>query len=109
MKKLKAGDVIERERKRKPIHQHSIPTLIKKLKGITARKLFIKYPVLKKSLWGGHLWDPSYFIATVSDNTEAQIKAYIQNTVGTTEIHACGDGYYEVNETGNSNCEIRSS
>jgi len=32
-----------------------------------------------KELWGGHLWNPSYFVATVSENTEEQVKAYIQN------------------------------
>lgn len=26
--------------------------------------------ILKKKLWGGHLWSPSYFVATVSENTE---------------------------------------
>ena len=34
---------------------------------------------LKKELWGGHLWNPSYFVATVSENTEEQIRKYIQN------------------------------
>ena len=34
---------------------------------------------LKKKLWGGHLWNPSYFVATVSENTEEQIRKYIQN------------------------------
>jgi len=33
----------------------------------------------ERNLWGGHLWNPSYFIATVSENTEEQIKSYIQN------------------------------
>ena len=28
---------------------------------------------------GGHLWNPSYFVATVSENTEEQIRKYIQN------------------------------
>ena len=57
--------------------QHYIPDIIKCLKGISARKLFKKHPELKKKLWGGHLWNPSYFIATVSENTESQIKEYI--------------------------------
>ena len=35
--------------------------------------------VLKKKLWGGHLWNPSYFVATVSENTEEQIRNYIKN------------------------------
>lgn len=34
---------------------------------------------LKEKLWGGHLWNPSYFVATVSENTEEQIRKYIQN------------------------------
>ncbi|WP_373306745.1 IS200/IS605 family transposase [Lederbergia ruris] len=62
--------------------QHSIPTMIKALKGVSARLLFKEYPVLKKKLWGGHLWNPSYFVATVSENTGEQIRQYIQNQKG---------------------------
>ena len=59
--------------------QHYIPSIMKALKGTSARRLFQKYPELKESLYGGHLWNPTYFVATVSDNTEDQIKHYIQN------------------------------
>jgi putative transposase len=59
--------------------QHTIPNLVKLLKGVSARKLFLKFPELKTKLWGGHLWNPSYFVATVSENTEAQVKKYIEN------------------------------
>lgn len=59
--------------------QHYIPTVIKTLKGHTARRLFKLHPNIKSSLWGGHLWNPSYFIATVSENTETQVRQYIQN------------------------------
>ena len=60
--------------------QHYIPNIIKALKGVSARLLMLEYNVeLKKKLWGGHLWNPSYFIATVSENTEEQIKNYIKN------------------------------
>ncbi|HCU8684658.1 TPA: transposase, partial [Enterococcus faecium] len=48
-------------------------------KGASARLLFKKHPELKQLLWGGHLWNPSYFVATVSENTEEQIRKYIQN------------------------------
>ena len=58
--------------------QHSISTMIKALKGVSARLLFKEYPELKRKLWGGHLWNPSYFVATVSEQTEAQIRQYIQ-------------------------------
>lgn len=59
--------------------QDYIPTMIKILKGSSARKMFVKHPELKQKLWSGHLWNPSYFVATVSENTEKQIKEYIQN------------------------------
>lgn len=56
-----------------------IPSLMKALKGVSARLLFKQFPEMKDSLWGGHLWNPTYFIATVSENTEEQIRTYIQN------------------------------
>ena len=59
--------------------QHYIPDMIKALKGVSARLLMKEYgDNLKKKLWGGHLWNPSYFVATVSENTEEQIRTYIQ-------------------------------
>ncbi len=57
--------------------QHYIPDIMKALKGVSARLLFKELPQLKNKLWGGHLWNPSYFVATVSENTESQIKEYI--------------------------------
>lgn len=42
----------------------SISTVIKKLKGITARKLFLEFPDIKKKLWNGSLWSPSYYVGT---------------------------------------------
>jgi len=59
--------------------QHYIPNMIKALKGVSARLLMKQYKdKLKSKLWGKHLWSPSYFIATVSENTESQIRQYIQ-------------------------------
>lgn len=52
---------------------------IKILKGNTARWLFLKHPEMKKQLGGGHLWNPSYFVATVSDRTLEQVKYYINS------------------------------
>lgn len=59
--------------------QHYIPDMIKALKGVSARLLLKEIPDIKKQLWGGHLWNPSYFIATVSENTEEQIRKYINS------------------------------
>ena len=57
--------------------QNRLSDSIKVLKGNTARWLFQAYPEIKSQLWGGHLWNPSYFIATVSDRSEEQIRTYI--------------------------------
>ena len=53
--------------------------IAKALKSVSARLLFKQYPELKKQLWGGHLWNPSCFVATVSENTEEQIRNYINS------------------------------
>ena len=57
--------------------QFYITDMMRILKGNTARWLFLKYPELKKSLWGGHLWNPSYCAITVSDRTQDMIEHYI--------------------------------
>ena len=60
--------------------QHFIPDILKALKGVSARILMREFGVeLKNKLWNGHLWNPSYFITTVSENTEDQIKKYIES------------------------------
>ena len=60
--------------------QHYIPNIMKAMKGVSARLLMKEFgDSLRKRLWGGHLWNPSYFVATVSENTEEQIRKYIQN------------------------------
>ena len=59
--------------------QHYIPDIIKALKGVSARLLLKQYPELKEKLWGGHLWNPSYFITTISEVTEEQIRNYINS------------------------------
>lgn len=41
--------------------QHYIPDMLKGLKGVSARLLMKEYgDDLRKQLWGGHLWNPSY-------------------------------------------------
>ena len=60
--------------------QHYIPDMIKAFKGVSARLLMKRHgDVLRKKLWGGHLWNPSYFITKVSENTETQVRKYIQS------------------------------
>jgi len=79
-------EILEMEADQDHIHmlieckpQHYIPNIIKAFKGTSARFLFLTHPELKSQLWGGHLWNPSYFVATVSENSESQIVEYIKS------------------------------
>ena len=58
----------------------SLADTIKKLKGITARKLFIQFPELKDNLWGGSLWSPSYYVGTAGHVSAETIQSYIERT-----------------------------
>lgn len=53
--------------------------IVKMLKGITARKLLLIYPRLKDKLWGGHLWNNSFYIETIGSISEETIRKYIAN------------------------------
>ena len=58
----------------------SVADAIKILKGSTARKLFVKFPELKKQLGGGHLWSPSYYVGTAGNVSSETIQKYIEST-----------------------------
>ena len=58
--------------------QFYISDMIKIMKGNLARQMFLVHPELKKELWGGHLWNPSYCAITVSDRSRDQVLAYIE-------------------------------
>ena len=61
--------------------------IVKMIKGITARKILLKYPIIRKQLWNrskaetseahGHLWNPSFYIETIGSISEDIIKKYI--------------------------------
>lgn len=52
--------------------------IVKMLKGISGRKLFIEFPEIKSKLWKGQLWNPSFYIETVGSISEDVIKKYIE-------------------------------
>ena len=58
--------------------QFLISDMVKIFKGATARYMFIRHLELKKILWGGHLWNPSYCAVTVSDRSREQVARYIE-------------------------------
>lgn len=57
---------------------HLIANMIKALKGVSARHLFKAYPNIKHQLYGGHLWNPSYYVGTVGHISEETIRRYIE-------------------------------
>lgn len=59
--------------------QFYIPDMVKIMKGNIARRLFIEHPELKKELWGGHLWNPSYCALSVSGRSFEQVQKYIES------------------------------
>lgn len=61
----------------KPTHQLS--KLMQLFKGRTARIIFQEFPALKNRLWGGHLWSPSYYAATVGGAPLETIKKYVES------------------------------
>lgn len=53
--------------------------IMEKIKGITATKLFQRFPSLRAVLWGGHLWSRGYYVGTSGDKvTNDLIRRYIQ-------------------------------
>jgi len=53
--------------------------IVKIFKGITAKSMFEKFPDLKKQMWRGHLWNPSYYCGTMGDVTKDVIQRYIES------------------------------
>ncbi|NLJ81285.1 MAG: IS200/IS605 family transposase [Firmicutes bacterium] len=53
--------------------------IVKMLKGISGRKLFLKFPEIKQKLWKGRLWNSSFYLETVGSISEEAIKKYIEH------------------------------
>lgn len=56
----------------------SVADAVKVLKGVTARRLFQRFPVLRNRLRGGHLWSPSYYVGTAGNVSAETIQRYIE-------------------------------
>jgi len=53
--------------------------IVKMLKGISGRLLFMQYPDLKTKLWKGHIWNTSFYLETVGSISEDAIRKYIEH------------------------------
>lgn len=57
----------------------AVSKLVNSLKGVSSFLLRKKnYPNIKKKLWGGALWSPSYFAASCGGASIAVIRTYIE-------------------------------
>lgn len=52
---------------------------INSLKSVSSRLLFREFPEIKKQLWGGAFWSPSYFLASTGQVTLDVLKRYVEN------------------------------
>ena len=49
-------------------------------KSITAKQLFLKFPELRKELWGGEFWSDGFYLATVSERGNWKVvEKYVSN------------------------------
>ena len=60
--------------------KHSGSDVVRMFKSITAKQLFLRFPALKKELWGGEFWSDGFYISTVSErgNWKA-VEQYVAN------------------------------
>jgi putative transposase len=54
-----------------------IPDIVRVLKCNSARLLLEEFPLIKRQLWGGHLWSEGYAVRTAGVVTSAKIEEYI--------------------------------
>ena len=58
--------------------KYSPMDIVKKLKGVSAKLIFQKYPQFKqKEFWGSHLWSEGYYVGTAGVVTTEAIRKYI--------------------------------
>jgi len=59
--------------------KYSIGEIVRVLKSVSAKEIFLRYPEVKRELWGGEFWEDGYFVRTIGDKvTSETIKKYIQ-------------------------------
>ncbi|MDN5294440.1 MAG: REP-associated tyrosine transposase, partial [Eubacteriales bacterium] len=78
--------IIEQETELDHIHilfaskpQVQLSKFVNSLKSVSARLLFREFPELKRELWEGHFWSPSYFLATVGEVKLEDVRRYVQS------------------------------
>ena len=53
--------------------------IVRVVKSITARKVFKRFPGIKRMLWGGNLWERGYFVmSSGTGTTDEMIERYMK-------------------------------
>ena len=61
------------------VPKYSPTKIITTVKSITAKRIFLENPEVKKQLWGGEIWTDGYNVNTVSRNgSEEAITKYVK-------------------------------
>ena len=60
--------------------QQSVGLAVRRMKSMSARYMFKKFPELRRTMWTGGLWSPSYFVRAVGDRVTADVvRNYIES------------------------------
>ena len=60
----------------------SVTNIVRWLKGISARQLFVECPELQRSYWkreDRHLWSPSYYVESIGTTNQDAVAKYIDD------------------------------
>ena len=60
----------------------SVTNIVRVLKGISARQLFLRFPELKSRYWkvkDRHLWSPGYFAESIGTTNQDAVAKYIDD------------------------------
>ena len=61
--------------------EYSVGEMVRVLKRVSAKEIFLRYPEVKRELWGGEFCEDGYFVRTVGDKvTSETIKHYSSKT-----------------------------
>jgi putative transposase len=61
--------------------------VVRIFKSITAKQLFIRFPQLRRELWGGTLWSAGYYFATVGERANWNVvKKYVESQGNTSSL-----------------------
>ena len=62
------------------VPMYSPTKIVRTIKSITAREIFIRVPEVKKQLWGGEFWSKAFYVSTVGKyGDERMISNYVKN------------------------------